>query len=120
MGNLAPAQAARLLAQATVYIAPSRYEPFGLAPLEAAHAGCALLLNDIPSFREIWGPAAHYFARNDGDALARALHTLASHPAYARGLAAAAGRRARQLYSVERMAAAYEALYGRLLGRCLL
>jgi len=115
LGTLASADVALLLAQASVYIAPSRYEPFGLAPLEAAHAGCALLLNDLPSFREVWGSAACYFARNDGDALARCLQTLASDSGQVRALAAAAAQRARQRYTAERMAADYEILYRRLL-----
>ena len=115
LGTLASAEVALLLARASVYIAPSRYEPFGLAPLEAAHAGCALLLNDLPSFREVWGSAACYFARNDGDALARCLQTLASDSGQVRALAAAAAQRARQRYTAERMAADYEILYRRLL-----
>ncbi|MGH9491549.1 MAG: glycosyltransferase family 4 protein, partial [Terriglobales bacterium] len=43
------------LAGAAVFVLPSRYEPFGLGALEAALSGCALLLNDIPSLREVWG-----------------------------------------------------------------
>jgi len=37
------------------------YEPFGLAPLEAALSRCAIVANDIPSLREVWGSAAMYF-----------------------------------------------------------
>ena len=36
------------------------YEPFGLAVLEAAQAGCALVLSDIPTFRELWDGAAMF------------------------------------------------------------
>ena len=42
-----------LLAHAAIYIATSKYEPFGLAPLEAALSGCALVANDIPSLAEV-------------------------------------------------------------------
>ena len=35
-------------------VSPALYEPFGLAVLEAAQAGCALVLSDIPTFRELW------------------------------------------------------------------
>ena len=38
------------------------YEPFGLAVLEAAQAGCALVLSDIPTFRELWDGAALFVA----------------------------------------------------------
>ena len=33
---------------------PARYEPFGLSILEAALSGCALVLGDLPSLRELW------------------------------------------------------------------
>jgi hypothetical protein len=33
-------------------------EPFGLAVLEAAQAGCPLVLSDLPGFRELWDGAA--------------------------------------------------------------
>src|SRR5262249_6718513 len=53
-----------LYARAAIYVATSRYEPFGLAPLEAALSRCALVLNDIPVFHELWGDAAFYFHSN--------------------------------------------------------
>src|SRR5690606_28205132 len=34
------------MARAAIFVLPARYEPFGLAPLEAALAGCALVLGD--------------------------------------------------------------------------
>ena len=40
-----------------------RFEPFGLAVLEAARAGCALVLSDIATFRELWDGAALFVAR---------------------------------------------------------
>ncbi len=109
-GPLGRQAMAELLARSRIYVAPSRYEPFGLAPLAAARAGCCLLLNDLPSFRETWGAAAYYFARNDGSDLRRWLQRLAANDALAAAGAAAAHRRALAL-SAPRMAMAYEALY---------
>jgi glycogen(starch) synthase len=114
LGRLPQREAEALLARAAIYVAPSRYEPFGLAPLEAAQAGCALLLNDIASFREIWGEAAAYFARNDGTALDAALGRLIGDAAGRTAVAERARERARAL-SAARMAAAYEAAYRRCL-----
>ena len=45
-----------------MYVSSSVYEPFGLAPLEAALCGCAVVANDIGSLREVWGEAAIYFS----------------------------------------------------------
>ena len=56
---------ARKMAEASIYALPARYEPFGLSALEAALSGCALVLGDIPSLREIWGPAAIYVPADD-------------------------------------------------------
>ena len=43
---------------AAIFAHPSLYEPFGLSVLEAARAGCCLVLADIPSLRELWDGAA--------------------------------------------------------------
>jgi glycosyltransferase involved in cell wall biosynthesis len=66
-----------IFAHAAIYVAPSRYEPFGLAPVEAALSRCALVLSDIPSFRELWDGAAVFFHDNDSQDLKRALEVLA-------------------------------------------
>ena len=47
--------------QSAIYICSSVYEPFGLAALEAALCGCAVLANDIHTLHEVWGNAALYF-----------------------------------------------------------
>lgn len=116
LGKLDRAALARRLAEASIYIATSRYEPFGLAPLEAAAAGCALLLNDIPSLREIWGTAALFFTRNDAHALAQQLHRLCREPRVRDRIARASHRRARRLYGADTMMRRYAALYRQLLG----
>jgi len=58
LGSLDEPGMHRARASATVFAAPARYEPFGLAVLEAAQAGQALVLADIPTFRELWDGAA--------------------------------------------------------------
>ncbi|HEX6940811.1 MAG TPA: glycosyltransferase family 4 protein [Longimicrobiales bacterium] len=105
-----------LLARAQVYAAPSRYEPFGLAPLEAALTGCALVLSDIPTFRELWHGCALFHPPCDADALAEAVLELLGDGARREALAAAAKARALERFTPERMAADYEALYLELVG----
>lgn len=80
-GLQAEAQLRQLFAKAAIYVATSRYEPFGLAPLEAGLSRCALVLNDIPSLREIWGDDAIYFEPNNGESLVLTIQELASNPA---------------------------------------
>ena len=62
----------------SIYVAASRYEPFGLAALEAALCGCAIVARDIPSLREVWGEAAVYF--RDAEGLERLLGALRLPP----------------------------------------
>jgi glycosyltransferase involved in cell wall biosynthesis len=109
LGRLDEAAMAAWLARASIFVLPARYEPFGLLPLEAALSGCALVLGNIPSLREVWGDAADYVDPDDRDGLLLALTRLIESPLRA-ARAHAAWTRA-QAYSVERMAAAYRACY---------
>jgi glycosyltransferase involved in cell wall biosynthesis len=113
LGPLAPAQLARQMAEAAIFAAPARYEPFGLAVLEAALSGCALVLGDIPTFRELWEDAALFVPPEDSSALRRALASLIAAPERRAGLAAAAQHRAR-LYGAAEMVDRYAALYAAL------
>jgi glycosyltransferase involved in cell wall biosynthesis len=113
LGALAPAAMAARLAASRVFVGASRYEPFGLAPLEAAGAGCALLLSDIPAFRELWDGAACFFPPDDPDALRALLHAWATPPQEVNDWAARARERARH-YTAATMAAHYHDLYERI------
>jgi glycosyltransferase involved in cell wall biosynthesis len=106
LGRLDEGKLAAWMSRAAIYALPARYEPFGLSALEAAQAGCALVLGDIPSLREVWGPAVVYVPPDDEAALQRALTALITDD---EGRVALAGRshvRASQL-SAAGMAAAY-------------
>ncbi len=107
---------AGLYQRAAVCLAPSSYEPFGLAPAEAALAGCAVVANDLPSYREVWGDAACYFARNDPDALAQRLDQLYADDAAVARLARAAGERVARRYTLRRMVDGYLAVYTAAMG----
>jgi glycosyltransferase involved in cell wall biosynthesis len=110
LGELAPEQLAKEFARAAIYALPARYEPFGLSVLEAALAGCALVLGDVPSLREVWGPAALYVAPDDHAALRECLARLIADRLLRESLARAARVRA-LTYTPERMAGAYLTAY---------
>jgi glycosyltransferase involved in cell wall biosynthesis len=101
----------RLFASASLYIATSQYEPFGLAPLEAALSRCAILASDIPSFREIWEDDALYFRTNDPQDLERTLFSICAQPEVLREYGDRALRRARARYTSSKMTAQYFDLY---------
>ncbi|MGH9413130.1 MAG: glycosyltransferase family 4 protein [Terriglobales bacterium] len=109
LGHLPPPALHDWMARAPTFIGTSLYEPFGLAVLEAAFSGCALLLNDIPSWRELWGPAALFYSNLEQ--LQHLLERVASHPDWAQAHGQTARRHACRRYTAVRMAQAYEAVY---------
>ncbi len=114
LGRLSPGQLASWMARTSIYVLPARYEPFGLSAVEAALAGCALVLGDIDSLREVWGEAAVYVTPNDHRMLAAALRALIEGDAVRREMARRALTRAREL-TPQRMAAAYAGAYDTVL-----
>jgi glycogen synthase len=118
LGRLSDGAMADWLGRAAIFALPARYEPFGLSALEAALAGCALVLGDTPSLREVWGDAATFVPPNDADALAAAITALAASPAR-RGEMAGRARGRALAYTSERMAAGYLAAYARVAARPL-
>ena len=91
------------LAERPIFASSALYEPFGLSVLEAAQAGCALVLSDIPTFRELWGDAALFVPPHDDRALAAAVLRLLGDRADRAERAALSTRRAAR-YTVDAMA----------------
>ncbi|WP_083553931.1 glycosyltransferase family 4 protein [Paracoccus sp. SM22M-07] len=80
VGPLSHRETLRAIGRAGIFCAPSLYEPFGLAVLEAARAGVPLVLADIPTFRELWSDVAVFFDPDDPAFLADALNEMARDP----------------------------------------
>jgi glycogen synthase len=114
LGSLSPHDVTAWMQRAAIFVHPARYEPFGLSVLEAALAGCALVLADLPSLRELWNDAAVFVNPRNERALASTLRALIDDPARRRDLSAAALSRARK-FKPDAMAAAYLDLYHELL-----
>jgi glycogen(starch) synthase len=114
LGRLSEAELAAQLAQRPIFVSAAVYEPFGLAALEAAQAGCALVLSDIATFRELWDGAAVFAPPRDAEAFAVAVSRIAADSVMRVELGAAAQRRA-AVYSVEEMSSRMAAIYAGLL-----
>jgi glycosyltransferase involved in cell wall biosynthesis len=108
-----------LLGSAAIYAATSKYEPFGLAPLEAALSRCAIVASDIPSFRELWQGAVLFFRNNDAADLRRALDSLVRDPGLCRSYGNLAYARARRQFTADRMVENYMVLYRTLTPRAM-
>jgi glycosyltransferase involved in cell wall biosynthesis len=113
LGQLAPPILAWWMSKAAIYALPARYEPFGLSILEAALAGCVLVLGDIPSLREVWGEAALYVPPDDPKRLGLQLHALINDSTLRTRYACRAQLHA-QLYTPQTMVQAYRNVYGEL------
>jgi len=111
LGMKSQAELRGLYARAGVYVATSRYEPFGLSALEAALSRCALLMNDNPVFHELWGDAAIYFQKDDADDMARKLEQLNSSANLREEFGTRAYITACTKFTAERMVQTYESLY---------
>ncbi|MBV9337398.1 MAG: glycosyltransferase family 4 protein [Solirubrobacterales bacterium] len=106
LGGLRSAEVLGWFRRAAVFAEPARYEPFGLAALEAALCGCALVLGDIPSLREVWQDAASFVRPDDRQALVDAINALLGDFAHWRDAANVARARA-ALYTQSAMSSAY-------------
>ena len=110
-GPQTEAQLRALYSRALIYAATSCYEPFGMSPLEAAFSRCAIVANDIPTFREIWGDAAVYFDRNNAESLAQSIRLLRKDRELCRAYGNRAYQRARERFTAKRMVDDYLELY---------
>jgi glycosyltransferase involved in cell wall biosynthesis len=114
LGRLAPEELRRWFSRASIYALPARYEPFGLSALEAGLAGCALVLGDIPTLREVWGDAALFVPPSDTEFLRNTLLDLMFDSVRLHQMASRARTRALE-FTPRRMADSYLRVYGRLL-----
>ena len=114
LGSLPESQLQRWLTAASIYALPALYEPFGYTPLEAALSGCALVLGDIESLREIWNDAAVFVDPHDSKALKQELLGLIDNSRRRKEMAQRAYERGLEFTSA-RMAQNYLAVYEELL-----
>jgi glycosyltransferase involved in cell wall biosynthesis len=110
-GPQSEAELRLLYSRAALYAGTHRYDPSGMTVLEAALSRCALILNDIPALREIWGPAAVYFRTNEAESLAEAVRILSTDVQLRRNFANRAFQRARESFNAHRMTDNYIQLY---------
>lgn len=114
LGTLDEEELGRWLSARPVFVSAALYEPFGFAVLEAASAGCALVLADIPTFRELWDEVAVFVDPRDEKGFARAIGGLVGDDFERAVLGRAAKERAAR-YSPDAMAAQMASLYRELL-----
>jgi glycosyltransferase involved in cell wall biosynthesis len=75
-GYVSETELLNLLASATALVYPSKYEGFGLPPLEAMYVGCPVITTTHTSLPEICGDAVYYIDPDDKYDLACSLVNL--------------------------------------------
>jgi glycosyltransferase involved in cell wall biosynthesis len=103
-----------LLRASSLFVFASRYEGFGLPPLEAMAEGVPVIASNAASLPEILGDAALLVAPDDVEGLAKAMRLILSNPALAQRLSQAGRERAAQ-FTWKACASAHLALYESLL-----
>jgi len=102
-----------LYGAATVVGYASRYEGFGLPPLEAMACGAPVVTTPVPSVTELIGDGAEQFVPGDADGLAVTLRQLVEDPDRRRELAERGMHRVRGLTwkdTAERTASVYRSV----------
>jgi rhamnosyl/mannosyltransferase len=119
LGHVSEADKAALLALCHAFVFPShlRSEAFGVALLEAATAGKAMISCEIGTstrYVNVAGKTGLVVPPADGAALADAMRTLWNDEAMAKNMGDAASARAARVFAADVMADAYVALYREL------
>jgi hypothetical protein len=114
LGALDEGERAGWLSARPVFVSTALYEPFAPMVLEAASAGCPLILSDIPCFRELWEDVAIFVAPRDEAGFTRAIAALVADDFERAVLGRAARERARR-YNPDAMAAQMASAYRSLL-----
>lgn len=97
-------------ALATAYVFPSRYEGFGLTPLEAMACGTPVVSSDSSSLPEVIGDAGILVAPEDVNGFASALSSLSGNKSQRADLMARGLERAK-LFSWQRAAIRMQEIY---------
>lgn len=108
-GHVTDAELKALYGAALCFVFPSRYEGFGLPPLEAMRCGCPTVVSTAASLPEVCGDAPLYFDPDDAGTLAAHLANLMEDAALRERLREQ-GRRQAGRYTWDRTAARYREL----------
>jgi glycosyltransferase involved in cell wall biosynthesis len=116
LGPVSEGAKVRLLRRAACLVYPTRYESFGLPPLEAMVAGCPVISTDLPVVREMIQSGANGLLAppEDPAGLAAAILRLLQQPSLRAALVAGGQTTAATRYDEDRLVAAVEDVYHEL------
>ena len=94
LGYISDRELRALYESALAFVFPSRYEGFGLPPLEAMACGCPVVSSSAASLPEVCGDAALMVDLHDPTALRQAIERIIAEPTLRENLRTAGLRRA--------------------------
>jgi glycosyltransferase involved in cell wall biosynthesis len=106
---------AALYKDAAAFIYPSKYEGFGIPPLEAMSLDCPVICSNVSSIPEVVGEAGEYFDPQDVESIRASLERVLQSSARRKELIAL-GRLRRELFSWSRCAKETHNVYSNLIG----
>jgi len=118
LGYVSAVELAALYRLARLLVFPSRFEGFGMPVVEAFHAGLPVASSRATCLPDIAGQAALLFDPESAADIAEAVERLWTDPALRETLASR-GRARAVLFSWDRMARSYRALYRMVSGRTI-
>jgi alpha-1,3-rhamnosyl/mannosyltransferase len=113
-GQVTDSELRALYAGAVAFVFPSRYEGFGLPPLEAMALGAPVVCSDATCLPDVAGDAAVVFPAGDRGSLVEALRRVLRDPVLRQRLAAAGHTQAAR-FSWAKTAAKTVTVYTRVL-----
>lgn len=110
LGKLEAQEVRDWMQRASIFVSPTKYEPFGLAILEAAKADCALVLSNLETLNELWSDAALFFDPQNEEEAQEQIMKLINDQTARKEFSRKAQERSKQ-YSAKKMAKEYFDLY---------
>jgi mannosyltransferase len=100
-----------------IYVAPQRWEGFGLTPLEAMACGVPVVATRVGAFEEqlIDGEMGFLVEPDDSNSIVRACEAILASTELRHRFSVAARSHVESCFSIDKEASALNALYGRLL-----
>lgn len=114
LGKLHPYEVRDWMQRASIFVSPTKYEPFGLAILEAAKSGCALILSELDTLKEIWEDSAAFFDPEDEPQAQEKILQLINNESARKEFSEKARNKAKE-YSSEKMGLEYLDLYRQII-----
>jgi glycogen(starch) synthase len=97
--------------KSSIYLALSSWDVYSRTQIEAAYSNCAIVANDVPIFRDLWGDCACIFDRNNVNSLIKNINNLIENSRLLNLTAKNCQAKALSVFNSKRMCYEYANLY---------